>query len=138
VLYSLVTLVVIALALLLWRLASGAEPEGQDRPRAPAETQPESVEPEVPPDDEMPELIGMDKDAAKALLKDAGYEPVEAPVEDEAEEGTVIATDPEAGANLEPGQEVILYVSTGEEEDDHGKGDKGKGKGKGKDEEGDD
>jgi eukaryotic-like serine/threonine-protein kinase len=140
VVFALVTLVVVALVLLLWRLANGAEPERSTGPPENSQEQDPVTEPEVPPSEEMPILIGLNYEEATTFLEAQGYEVTVEPVEHEAEEGTVVDTSPRPEENLEEAQEVILYVSAGEGDEDDEKGN-GKGKGNGKDkhdEEGDD
>ncbi|WP_022872667.1 protein kinase domain-containing protein [Nesterenkonia alba] len=60
-------------------------------------------------------LIGQDIDAVTATLEDVGLEVGEVTEEDHAEhpEGAVVATDPESGTSVEPGDSINLVVSTG-------------------------
>ncbi len=64
---------------------------------------------------EVPDLRGEDEDEAKEILKDDGFAIGEVTHEasTEVEEGKVIRTSPQAGATLEPGDEVDIVVSSG-------------------------
>jgi eukaryotic-like serine/threonine-protein kinase len=61
----------------------------------------------------MPNVVGMQEQAAEARVREAGLEPnVEGETSDRPE-GTVISQDPGAGTELDEGEEVVLGVSRG-------------------------
>jgi len=71
-----------------------------------------------PKEGQMSDLVGYTKESAVDYLNrlDMGIIiTLEPEYNDEVEEGLVIRTDPEVGSPLSEGQEVILYVSLGEE-----------------------
>ena len=62
----------------------------------------------------VPDVVNMADAAARELIEDAGlvYTPVTEP-STEVAEGNVIRTDPEAEVEVEPGEEVTAYISSG-------------------------
>jgi tRNA A-37 threonylcarbamoyl transferase component Bud32 len=79
--------------------------------QAPAES------PSPPPEEEQLTvpggLVGSNIAEAQTVLRNAGLIPARDNVEDEAEEGTVVATTPPEGAAVSEGDTVTLRVSTG-------------------------
>jgi beta-lactam-binding protein with PASTA domain len=61
----------------------------------------------------LPDVVGRSFDDASAALREAGFTPVRADVEDDAPEGTVVGMDPAAGTLVPPGTRVTLNVSLG-------------------------
>lgn len=62
---------------------------------------------------EVPNVVLMDADEAKAALEAAGFVPIRREQFDETAAGLVIDTYPQHGENLEKGSEVVYYVSRG-------------------------
>jgi eukaryotic-like serine/threonine-protein kinase len=86
---------------------------------APVESETESETPVA--ETSMPGLIGENVDAAESVLKGMGLKLKVKKVEDFAEgfeAGQVFATEPDEGTALMEGQEVILYYSAGDGDDD--------------------
>jgi membrane peptidoglycan carboxypeptidase len=69
--------------------------------------------PPPPPTAEIPNVVGQSVDVAKALLQQMGFFPEVRTVPDQQPAGTVIASDPPAGAHAELGRPVRLIVSDG-------------------------
>ncbi|WP_460770161.1 Stk1 family PASTA domain-containing Ser/Thr kinase [Nocardiopsis nanhaiensis] len=63
----------------------------------------------------VPDLSGSTQEQAEAQLTEDGFENfrAEEQADDEAEEGTVLETDPEAGAEIEATDSIVIYVSSG-------------------------
>lgn len=61
----------------------------------------------------VPDVVGMDVDAAAAEVTNAGLSYQTFEYQSDAPEGTVVSTDPGAGTELEPGTLVAIYYSTG-------------------------
>lgn len=60
----------------------------------------------------VPDVAGMDTDAAKETLSDEGYEVTTLwSYTEDTPEGTALSTEPEAGAQLDSGSEVTLYIA---------------------------
>ncbi|MCL1796851.1 MAG: PASTA domain-containing protein [Eggerthellaceae bacterium] len=59
----------------------------------------------------VPDVVGMDVDDAVALMQEEGYEVSRVEVYSDLPEGTVVSTDPEAGAQLNSGSTVTLNVA---------------------------
>ncbi len=60
----------------------------------------------------VPDVAGMDTDAAKETLSDEGYEVTTLwSYTEDTPEGTALFTEPEAGAQLDSGSEVTLYIA---------------------------
>lgn len=60
----------------------------------------------------VPDVVAMSKDSATAVLSDKGFSVRVENVKSDDEEGTVLLTDPEAGARLKEGGEVVIHVAT--------------------------
>lgn len=143
-------LALIALALLIWRLASN-DPIAAEGPR---ERPSRSASQEEPREDIVSEnVIGLNYEQAQAEISAAGYDSEAVFLEgddlvdfllqtgiapEDAEEGEVVGTDPPAGESLLEGQTITLFVSNGipTDEDDRSEP-KGKAKGHGKKEDDD-
>jgi serine/threonine-protein kinase len=68
------------------------------------------------PSHEVPEMVGMDRAQAEALIEENGWElAVEEGRDDASVAGTVLAQDPPPGGELEEGETVTLTVSLGRE-----------------------
>jgi eukaryotic-like serine/threonine-protein kinase len=125
---TLIALVAIALALVIWRLSAGSEPDqGNQTPPAASDNQ-GGTTPAADLAIPIPAVAGMDKDEAIDQLEGAGFVVEEQKVDSDEEKDIALGTDPAVGENLEPGQTVTLYVSSGhapeeggDEGDDHGK-----------------
>jgi hypothetical protein len=63
----------------------------------------------------VPDVVGLDRDEAGAVLADLGYGVTVAFEPNVAPEGQVLRQEPEAGAALGVGERVLLIVSAGEE-----------------------
>lgn len=63
----------------------------------------------------VPNVVGMSEEDATATLQEAGYDVDVNTTPDEADEGTVIAQEPEAGTELAEGETVTILVSEGPE-----------------------
>ncbi len=65
----------------------------------------------------VPQVIGDKTDTAVAVLKRAGYNPIQYEVrfDDKAPEGTIIRETPEGGEETKPGRKVFLIISGGKE-----------------------
>ncbi|CAL9491740.1 Serine_threonine-protein kinase PknB [Nocardiopsis dassonvillei] len=63
----------------------------------------------------VPNVVGSTAEEARTELEEAGFSEVriEQRADDEAEEGTVVETDPEAGEEIALDDEIVLYVSSG-------------------------
>lgn len=60
----------------------------------------------------VPDVAGMDTDAAKKTLSDEGYEVTTLwSYTEDTPEGTALSTEPEAGTQLDSGSEVTLYIA---------------------------
>ncbi|MPZ51490.1 MAG: Stk1 family PASTA domain-containing Ser/Thr kinase [Acidimicrobiia bacterium] len=98
-------------------------PAGEVVEQDPAAGSPANPESEVnfvvstgPEELELDDLTGMTESEARDYLQSEGLiAVVEREESDEAEEGTVIRTDPEGGETVSRGDEVVLFVSEGEE-----------------------
>ena len=64
----------------------------------------------------VPGVIGFTEEAAVAAIEGAGLTPSVDRLPNEASEGTVFAQDPAEGAEVEPGDVVVIAVSSGPEE----------------------
>lgn len=137
VLITFAALIVLTGALVIWRLAQDDDQANAQGPRAttPAarasETQQPTPTPTISSSDviegiRIPDvIIGAPvngSDGAKRLLEALGIEVIEVKVPSDQEKHTIVATDPEPGSVLLPGETITLYVSDGkgdeEEEDD--------------------
>jgi len=137
VLISLVALALVAAALLAWRVMGGdadpaarqAAPPAEETQAAEEETSEREGASSPQPDSFIIEeaIIGMQVKDVERALKEAGLTVARVDVESEAPKDTVVDTDPDPGSEVQAGDEITLYVSTGfveeeEEEDDEGKG----------------
>ena len=62
----------------------------------------------------VPDVYGLSKNDAKKAIEDAGFEYQEITMGDnDTPENCVIKTDPERNMSLEPGQRVLVYISSG-------------------------
>ena len=108
-----IALLVVAAALLLYRLNENADRQaaGSGGNQQPAAAEPET---EAAASEPLPELSGLTYEEAASELEEMGLvvDRSDAPNE-EYEEGVVFATDPPSGAEVEEGQTVTLFVSTG-------------------------
>jgi serine/threonine-protein kinase len=68
----------------------------------------------------VPNVLGADEETASATLEQAGFEVAIRPQESEEEPGTVLAQDPEPNAELEKGDTVTIFVSSGPGEPETG------------------
>ncbi len=128
VLITFAALIVLATALVVWRLSQD-DPKADATSRratAPAaresETQQPTATPSVTSSDvlegiEIPEaIIGAPTkgaDGATRILESLGLEVIEVKVPSDEEKHTIVATDPEPGSVLLPGETITLYVSDG-------------------------
>jgi serine/threonine-protein kinase len=63
--------------------------------------------------EQVPDVVDLQQDDAEQQIRDAGFKPVVVPSSDTTEPaGTVIQQIPEAGTELEEGQQVTIVVST--------------------------
>jgi serine/threonine-protein kinase len=68
------------------------------------------------PSYEVPSLVGMTEDEARASVADFGFRVAREDVrEDGSTPGTVLRTEPESGAQLDEGATLVLFVSIGNE-----------------------
>ena len=65
----------------------------------------------------VPQVVGLQKDAAMKTLSDAGYQPIQYEIrfDEKAPEGTIVRQTPEAGEETKPGRKVYLILSGGKE-----------------------
>ena len=110
-----VLLALLVAGLAAWALFVDRQPEPRRDRGGGAETPEESPSP-TPTEQQVtvPDgLVGSDIEEAEAVLREAGLVPAREFVENEEEEGTVIAADPPEGASATEGDTVTLTVSTG-------------------------
>ena len=62
-----------------------------------------------PADVSVPDVVSLDRNAARQRLDQAGFEVLALEV-DEGKEGTVVSQSPSAGATIPRGSLVLLYV----------------------------
>jgi eukaryotic-like serine/threonine-protein kinase len=135
-------LLLLAVGLLMWRLASGDETErrgraGTDQRAGGAADQPQEPTETTTTGFTIPAtIVGMEKGDAEELIKEQTLEVAIEEVESEdVEKDIVVNTDPPPGTEVQAGDAVTLFVSKGDEDDgDSGPGnseDKGKDKDKG-------
>ncbi|MFP5297675.1 MAG: protein kinase domain-containing protein [Actinomycetota bacterium] len=117
-------LVVIALGLVLWRLAQDGD-ETRERRQTQATSAPEEesegeTSPSAPAEEatyELPtDLIGADAAQARQVLEEVGFVVEEVTVASEEPAGTVVDSDPEPGSTVQSGDTITLYVSDGADE----------------------
>jgi eukaryotic-like serine/threonine-protein kinase len=61
----------------------------------------------------VPDVTGQDEDTAKQTLQGKGFQVSSKDVDGSADKGTVVATDPAAGAQVQPGSTITMQVSKG-------------------------
>lgn len=126
VLLSFAALAAIAAALFIWRVLQDEEPaRAARRPGATKSSTQASQTPEASPSPSLteafayeipPEILGQDVKDVEDILDELGigYEVIEQP--SDAEKDTIIATSPEPGSFVAPGETITLYVSDGKGE----------------------
>jgi hypothetical protein len=150
----LIGLAAVALALLVWRIATaGPDDEGTDRSAAevdaagssPRATDSPTNDTTTPAGFTLDDYAGLSYKDVESELTDAGLSVVKEEIDNEAPKDTILAQSPEAGAVVPEGRTVTLTVSTGKlteeeppEEDKSGPSKDNPGKAKGHDKKGDD
>lgn len=110
--------VIVVILLLLKSCGGEAKPSGTEGQQSSAGEQAGGDETEDSGTEkiEVPDVTGKDKDTAKEMLEDAGFEVTFTEEHSSEDSGKVIRQEPEAGAERELGSSVTVCVSLGKQE----------------------